>query len=173
MVRKKSAGRSLAKSAEGLEGIGFGGFRLDSSSAMRVMASDPELQVAKASMVFGLRHLGSAVLHARRAHAEKTNRAHDLRTEFLLCLTGQRQVGDALRVAGLGTGREEVVAVHFGGPQNLLGIAAREGWDRDDSLIEADVHDLKGAGFTAEEIATAIDPLLLPLERTALLTVQR
>lgn len=137
------------------------------------MRRSAEFQAVKASAVFGIRHLASSVAFARRAHAEGANRARDLRTEFLLYLTGRRQVGDALQVAGLGRGVAEAVVVVFSSEPVLELMAAAQGWKREDSLIDARPRDLKAAGFTDREIKSALDPLLLPLERTALLAVQR
>jgi tRNA threonylcarbamoyladenosine modification (KEOPS) complex Cgi121 subunit len=137
------------------------------------MRAHPTLQVVNAGCVFGGRHLASAVIHARLAHHQGSNRARDLRTEVLMYLTGQRQVADAIRIGGLARGRVEAVAISFSGRPALARIASAEGWERDDSLLHGRVEDLPAAGFTAVEIGTALDPLLLPLERTALLVVQR
>lgn len=172
MARKRDAGPDEQILAE-LRGIGFGGFRIDARSGLDAMTAAPGLQVVKSTSVFGLAHLASAVRLARRSHAEGKNRARDLRTEFLLFITGERQVVTALRAAGLGEGEGKVVAVDFSGPDSLEAIAQERGWRRDDALIGADGKDLRGAGFSDREIRVASDALLLPLERTALLAVRR
>ena len=161
----------IAKFPE-LAGLEIGGFMVDGDSALAAMREDTSLQLVRADAVLGLRHLASSLMHARRAVADGRCRGRELRTDFLLYLTGERQIADALRLAGP-TGRKvDVIAVRFGTGRMLHRIARAKGWKRKDSLLRSWPGRFK-LTLTGEEVDAALDLSLLPLERTALLDVQK
>lgn len=132
-----------------------------------------EVLLADAACVFGRDHLESAVLHARRAKAAGTNAARSLGLETLRYLTGQRQVADAIRAAGLKRGIERIAIVAF----EIRGTDMIQflGWTRDDRVLDQVGKDLKGLGMTKRETGTvpASRTADLALERVALLDIEK
>jgi KEOPS complex subunit Cgi121 len=131
-----------------------------------------EALLADAQVVLGRDHLESAVLHAVRAHANRTNVARSLSMETLRYLALQRQVSDAIRVAGIRRGTEEVAIVTFGGDHIEDLIKAFE-WSRDDDVLGVRGKTLEVLGITKAEASTvpADRQAELALERLALLDV--
>lgn len=85
-----------------------------------------EVQLVRPAVVEGPRHVASAALHARRAFAERRNRASSLGLEFLCYLSGQRQIAEALRRAGLAPQARQAVAVALGRePRSALEAVAK------------------------------------------------
>lgn len=133
-----------------------------------------EVLAADARAVFGRDHLESAVRHAARARDTQTMSARTLPTETLLYLAGQRQIVEAIRVAGLreGTTSAAVVLWDIEGPEALL----RElGWTRDDSVLEAMGKSLEVLGVNETDQGTVSEAAAadLALERVALLDLTK
>lgn len=133
-----------------------------------------EVSLADGRAVFGADHLESAALHAERAQRSGAMATRSLGMETILYLSGQRQVADALRVAGLRAGTEQVAVAVFG-PAAAEELLAELGWVRDDAVLEATGKSLRVLGVTAAEEATAPPARAadLALERTALLDVKK
>ncbi len=161
----------IAEFAE-LAGTEIGGFVVDGDSAIVAMREDTSLQVVRADAVLGLRHLASSIFHAKRAVAEGRGRGKETRTDFLLYLTGERQVADAIRLAGVMGEDVDAIAVRFGPGRMLHRVARSKGWKRKDSLLRSWPSRFN-LPLTGEEVEAALDLSLLPLERTALLDVQK
>jgi KEOPS complex subunit Cgi121 len=133
-----------------------------------------EILVADARAIFGRDHLESAVRHAERARSEGRMGARSLAVETLLYVSGQRQVIDAFRVAGLRKGTERVALVLWPAenPEELL---SGLGWTRDDAVLEAPGKSLDVLGVTKTEKDTIGETAAtdLALEKVALLDVTR
>jgi len=131
-----------------------------------------DVLLADASVVFGREHLESAALHAERARDAKLMATRSVAMEALLYLAAQRQVADAIRLAGIRESTRTVAVVVFGeGPvDDLIG---RLGWSRDDGVLDSQGKDLSVLGIKAAERGTVPDDRIvdLALERTALLDV--
>lgn len=85
-----------------------------------------EVQLVRPEAVVGPRHVASAMEHAQRALREGRNRASGLGLEFLCYLSGQRQIAEALRRAGLPPGATRAVAAALGGrPREALEAVAK------------------------------------------------
>lgn len=131
-----------------------------------------EVVLADATVVFGRDHVESAIRHALRAHAAGTMVAHSVSMETLRYLAAQRQVADAIRLAGIRDGTRELAVAVFG--KNSTEELLKEfGWDLDDTVLEAGEKSLEALGITKEEISTALPDRRsdLALERVALLDV--
>jgi KEOPS complex subunit Cgi121 len=72
------------------------------------------VQLVRPAVLVSERHVASAALHAARAQAEGRAKAQTLGLEFLRYLSGQRQIAQALKVAGIAPGAGEAVAVALG-----------------------------------------------------------
>ncbi len=133
-----------------------------------------DVLLADASAVFGREHLESAAFHAERSRDAGTMTMRSLSMEALLYLAGQRQVADAIRVAGLKDGTQAVAVLIFGpaSPEELL---SRLGWSRDDAVLDAHGKDLRRLGIAAAERKTVPEDRAtdLALERTALVDVAK
>ncbi len=132
-----------------------------------------DVLLADAAHVFGRDHLESAVRHALRARATGTYAARSVGLETLRYLSGQRQVADAIRVAGLQVGTERIAIVAFEtrGDELIQALS----WTRDDAVLDARSKRLIGLGITRkeEETVLASQTVDLALERTALLDIEK
>lgn len=111
---------------------------------------DVFLQLVDPRAVYNERHLVSALLHARRARAQGRAKAHSLGAEFLLYLTGQRQVSSALERAGIKPGAEQTIVVADGDRAGtaVWGLLDKLGWSRDPNGVgtNASAPSLLGVG---------------------------
>ena len=127
-----------------------------------------------ARLVFGRDHLESAALHAIRARDSKTMSSRSLAMETLLYASGQRQVQDAIRVAGLRRETTTVGIVLFGDAK-VDELLQEMGWRREDEVLNPANKDLTAFGTSqleAETIPTSQRADLV-LEKVALLDVQK
>ena len=123
-------------------------------------------QLADAEHVAGRNHIVSAVEHARRSIDRGLGASGKFELEFLLYLSGERQLSKAIEIAGVRT-RLPFVAVVGDGP-TAAEILERFRWTTDESVIKAGAKKLRALGFSSTEIeaagAAAAD---LALERVA------
>ncbi len=133
-----------------------------------------DVLLADASVVFGREHLESAALHAERARDAGLMATRSLSMEALLYLAGQRQVADAIRIAGLKDGTETIAIVLFG-PASVDDLLASLVWSRDDPVLDPHGKDLSRLGIAAPERRTVPEDRVadLALERTALVDVAK
>jgi len=129
---------------------------------------------ADARAVFGRDHLETAVRHALRAHAARTMAARSVSMEALRYLSGQRQVADAIRTAGIGSGTKGVAIAVFG-DSRLDDLIALIGWSRDDAVLEPKGKSLRAIGISEAESATLPSSARpdLALEKVALLDLEK
>ncbi|MCI4371028.1 MAG: hypothetical protein L3J78_00075 [Thermoplasmata archaeon] len=130
--------------------------------------------LADARFVLGRDHLESAALHAERAKDSDRMTTRSLAMETLLYVSGQRQVADAIRSAGLRPGTDCVGLVVFGSssPDDFLREMA---WSRDDSVLSAEGKSLEVHGFSKVQTDT-VPPGRgsdLALETVALLDLEK
>jgi tRNA threonylcarbamoyladenosine modification (KEOPS) complex Cgi121 subunit len=100
--------------------------------------------------------------------------ARSVAAEALRYLSAQRQVADAIRIAGIHRGTKELAIAVFGrsGIQELL---ATFGWSRDDRVLDSEGKSFVAIGITEAEWAT-LPPNQradLALEKVALLDTER
>ncbi len=133
-----------------------------------------EILLADASVVFGPEHLESAAFHAERARDARLMATRSVSMEALLYLAGERQVADAIRVAGI-TESTTAIAVGVFGTASVDELIAQVGWHRDDGVLAAEGKDLGRLGISnAERGTVAHDRIVdLALERTAMLDVNK
>ena len=131
-----------------------------------------DVLLADATVVFGRAHLESAIQHALRAHDAGTMVAHSVSMESLRYLSAQRQVADAIRIAGIRTGTQELAVAVFGADstEELLRLF---GWARDDTVLEPREKSPTALGYTKQALSTvpANRRSDLALEKVALLDV--
>lgn len=111
------------------------------------------LQLMRADRVYGVDHLRHAATLAARAVAAGRARSADLPTETLLYAAGERQVGRAIDFLGLRDGMDAIAAVAWGPAEALDAFAQREGWVRDDAVLDGDEAVLDAFGVTDDERA--------------------
>ncbi len=151
----------------------------DSESAIKAVhawatSHGGEVLVADARAVFGRDHLETAVRHALRAQATATMISRSVSMESLRYLSAQRQVSDAIRVAGIHRGSRELAIVVFG-TASIEGLLAELGWARDDAVLEAQGKSLRTLGISQKAAATVTrkSQADLALEKVALLDVSK
>lgn len=131
-----------------------------------------EVQLVRAEVVVGPRHVASAARHALRAFARGQHRAQSLGLEFLCYLAGERQIARALEKVGVAAGSREAVGVALGGePRAALEAVApalglRLSWE----LPARGPQALAALGFGARPQG---DPEQQALELVALLDLER
>jgi len=131
-----------------------------------------EVLLADARVVFGRDHLETAVRHALRAEAAGTMISHSVSMETLRYLSAQRQVSDAIGVAGIRRGSRELAIVVFG-TASVEGLLVEFGWSRDDTVLGPVGKSLRTLGISQKEAATVArkSQVDLVLEKVALLDV--
>src|SRR5207245_10994088 len=109
--------------------------------------------LADATGVFGRAHVESAIRPALRAHDAGTMVAHSVSMEALRYLSAQRQVADAIRIAGIRAGTQELAVAVFGADstEELLKLF---GWVRDDTVLEPKQRSLTALGFREQAVST-------------------
>jgi KEOPS complex subunit Cgi121 len=132
-----------------------------------------EAMLADARLVFGADHLETAARHAERARDSSSMITRSVAMETLLYLSGQGQVSEAIRLAGIRIGSTTVAICVFGSRVDNLIEAL--GWTRDDSVLDAQGKSLRALGISPAEEATVPQEARrdLALERTALLDAFR
>jgi len=133
-----------------------------------------EILLADARLVFGRDHIESAVRHGSRAAAAGSMEARSVSMEALRYLAAEKQVADALRVAGIRKDTDRLAVVIFG--TGSLGEAvAALGWVRDDSVLDARGKDLERLGVQSVERGTVPSDCVqdLALERVALVDIEK
>ena len=83
--------------------------------------------------VCGEKHILSAVMHAKRAFENGTNRSKNILTETVLYAAGERQIGKALEKMKPKPGSKEMVAVLFDIRDPKLDVL---GMERCDGIID-------------------------------------
>ena len=143
-------------------------------AALWARSQGVEVTLADARSVFGADHAMSAAIHAVRAMREKSLSSRTVSMETLLYLAGQRQVTDAIRVAGIRKDSEAIAIVIHGdvAPDGLL---VELEWSRDDRVLGSEGKSLAVLGTTAREAATVPRDRRpdLALERVAVLDVNK
>ncbi len=133
-----------------------------------------DVLLADASVVFGRDHLESAALHAERARDAHAMATRSVSMEALLYLAAQRQVADAIKMAGIKESTSAVAVVVFGGAA-ADDLIRRLGWVRDDVVLDPRGKDLSILGVRNAALGTVPRDRItdLALERTALLDVEK
>jgi len=137
-------------------------------------SADCDVLLADARIVLGRDHFETAVRHAARAQAAGTMAARSVSMEALRYLSGQRQVADAIRTAGIRPGASGVAIAVFGN-QRLDDIVALVGWSRDDAVLDPKGKSLMTLGISEAESRT-LPPSQRPdlaLEKVALLDLEK
>ena len=131
-----------------------------------------DVLLADATVVFGRAHVESAIRHALRAHDAGTIVAHSISMEALRYLSAQRQVADAIRIAGIRAGTQELAVAVFGADSTEELLKLFE-WVRDDTVLEPKKRSLTALGFTKQALSTVPPDRQndLALEKVALLDV--
>jgi tRNA threonylcarbamoyladenosine modification (KEOPS) complex Cgi121 subunit len=133
-----------------------------------------EVLLADARVVLGRDHLETAVRHALRAQSNGTMASRTVSMEALRYLSAQRQLTDAIRVAGIHKGTKELAIVVFG-EARLDELLEEFGWSRDDGVLDAEGKSFEAIGITKAEWST-LPPkqrVDLALEKVALLDVEK
>lgn len=133
-----------------------------------------EICLLDARSVFCRDHLESAARHAIRARDSKTMSSRSVAMETLLYASGQRQVQDAIRAAGLRPDTTTIGIVLFGGAE-VDQFVREMGWNRDDDVLIAAGKDLEAFGISRGEAETVSTTHRadLALEKVALLDVYK
>jgi len=128
-----------------------------------------EAQLLDASIVFGKAHILSAYEHAKRAFDEGRNSSKSLATEVLLYASGERQISAAIKKMGIKGGSSQICILLIG-DVDPDGIIRHLGLEKDDSVLEGNVEDLRAFGISKKEIGSVPEDKVfdLVLERVAM-----
>ena len=136
--------------------------------------NEGDVLIADARIVLGRDHLETAVRHALRAQSGGTMAARSVSMETLRYLSAQRQVADAIRIAGIHKDTKEIAIVVFG-HERVNELVEVFGWLRDDRVLDYGGKSFQAIGITEAEWAT-LPPNQradLALEKVALLDVEK
>jgi len=155
------------------KGYAFCGVRgIAHPEAKGLMESDVRVQFVDARVVFGTEHVASAAEHAIRAFKRGRNVCREMRAEFMLYMSGQRQISTAIRIAGLRRDTESCAMVVFGPKRGEPGsIVKKMGWVRDDGVLSPVGKDLSTFGIEGLETGATDRVEDLVLERVALVDI--
>ena len=109
-------------------------------------------------MIFGERHLISAIEHAKRSIDRKTNTTKSLEMEILLYASGERQLKLAIPKMGVKKGTANIAFVFIKDSkitdQMINELLKQLSLIQDDKVIEGDENTLKKFGITENETGT-------------------
>jgi KEOPS complex subunit Cgi121 len=140
------------------------------------------LQLFDARLVYGQDHIRSAIVHADRALANRTNLADDIAIEIMLYASGERQIKQALVKMGLKEDTDEFGFVLYSSSdthsrehltdlcEKILGELQ---FERDDSVLDGNRSVLERFGIPNKELETIPQSnwLKLILERVAMVDI--
>lgn len=121
------------------------------------------IQTFNADLIYGERHIISAVEHAVRAMDQKTNTTKSLEMEILLYASGERQLKLAIPKMGVKKGKLNIVFVLINDTKNTKGSIPDKtinelielfSLDRDDEVIEGDESTLRKFGINENQMKT-------------------
>ena len=117
------------------------------------------VQVFDAEVIFGKKHLVSAVEHAVRAFDRKTNTTNSLSMEILLYASGERQLKLAIPKVGVKKGQSNVAFVFFKDDKEIGDSLIQEllkelSLVRDDKVLDGDATTLQKFGLDERQIKT-------------------
>jgi tRNA threonylcarbamoyladenosine modification (KEOPS) complex Cgi121 subunit len=119
-----------------------------------------EIQILDANMIFGREHLEVAIEKTERAFSEGRNLSSNKATELLLYAGAETQISKAIVKMGIKEGLEEIAVIAFGDIP-VERIMDELGWSQDDSVLEADVENLKRFGIVTDDMQDNITDLVL------------
>jgi len=73
------------------------------------------LQVLDPTWIVSKKHISAAIYHTQKAFDEERNFARDKATEFLIRISGQKQIKNALKQFGVRENSKQILVVAFGG----------------------------------------------------------
>ena len=136
------------------------------------------IQAFDANVIYGKKHLISAVEHAVRAIDRKTNTTNSLEMEILLYASGERQLKLAIPKIGVKKGEVNIALVFFNKTRGFSDILIEEflkqvSLIRDDIVLEGSIDTLKKFGLKENEIKTVTKAKYgdLILEKVAMVDV--
>lgn len=113
------------------------------------------IQVFNADLIYGKKHISSAVEHAKRAMIRKTNTTNTIEMEILLYASGDRQLKNAISKMGVKKGNANIAFFIENKSGKIEEIILKElSLKRDDKILKGDINTLKKFGITDDEIAT-------------------
>jgi len=134
----------------------------DSLEKIRVFSEKNKviLQVFDADIIYGHKHLVSALVHAKRAFEEGENTTNTLEMEILLYAAGERQLKLAIPKVGFKQGEVNIAAIFYeeGKKLDLEPVVEKflKEFDlkKDNKVLKGDINTLKKFGISNSEIKT-------------------
>jgi KEOPS complex subunit Cgi121 len=118
------------------------------------------IQIVNADVIFGKDHIVSAYYHTNRCFENNTNSLDDKSLEFLLYLSGERQISKAIKKVGI-TNQVNTFAIIIIPLQKendcesiLAHIVSQFNFVKDDAILAGDKTTLKRFGISEKEIST-------------------
>jgi len=118
------------------------------------------IQTFDADLIYGERHLISAVEHAVRAINQKKNTTNSLEMEILLYASGERQIKLAIPKMGVKKGNSNIVFVLIKDAKAKISdkmideLLELLSLNRDDKVVDGDEGTLKKFGISENEMKT-------------------
>jgi KEOPS complex subunit Cgi121 len=141
------------------------------------------IQAFDARLIYGMDHLISAVMHAKRAFQQGTNATNSLALEILLYAAGERQIKKAIKKMGIKKGQQQIIFLltdsadkkgeKFSEKQLIQRLLALFQLTRDEKMPKGNKETLKRFGITDKELSTVPEEKYgdLILERVAMVDV--
>jgi len=141
------------------------------------------IQAFDARVIYSKEHVISAVNHAKRAFAQKTNATNTLALEILLYAAGERQIQKAIKKTGVKKGKQRIVFVltnkSYTSTKKKIDPAVIHRFSDlfqlslDESVIKGNSATLKRFGITQKELSTLPEEKCgdLILEKVALVDI--
>ena len=138
------------------------------------------IQVFNAEMIYGKKHLISAVKHAKRAFERKKNTTNSLGMETLLYASGERQLKQAIPKMGIKKNNTKIALVFLQNTEKnkipkktIDNLLKKLSLTQEDKVLEGNIETLKKFGITQKEIETVTEERYqdLVLEKIALVDI--
>lgn len=116
------------------------------------------IQVFDADLIYGKKHIISALEHAKRAMKQGRNTTNSIEKEILLYAAGERQLKLAIQKIGIKKGKKDIAIIFANKNRDLNKLVKKFlkefNLKRDDKLLEGNEDTLKKFGLSKEEITT-------------------
>lgn len=137
------------------------------------------IQVFNADLIYGRKHLISAVEHAKRAFSYKTNTTNSIEMEIMIYAAGERQLKNAIPKIGIKKGKSNIAILFL--YKNKLEINNERICELikllnlkiNDKVLEGNINTLEKFGINKNEIETISEDKYqdLILEKVAIVDI--
>ncbi len=137
------------------------------------------IQVFNADLIYGKKHLISAVNHAKRAFKNKTNTTNSLEMEIMIYAAGERQLKNAIPKIGIKKGKSKIAILFLNHSvqeieyDKIIYLINELNLDINDKVLEGNINTLEKFGINRIELETVNEDKYqdLILEKVAIVDI--